>query len=405
MSEGHDEQGDPEAAVPRDARLDLVRGAREDQVRGAREEGQLLEDAGRLPCRFGVVEGDGGERLLRDLDLVRIASDRPAVPRENVALADHVGVVDAEVVPDVGVARDVAKKHALAAAADEERQAALHGLRVAHGVAHREVPAVEGGALLGPHPAEDLERLAQLCEPRPDRRERIAVLLVLDLVPAGAEADDQPAATHLVEGGRHLREEGGRPVAHAEHELSDAHAPGDRGGRHRLRPCLEQRDALVRAIDEVIDHPDRVEAGLVRGLGHLARLVPGGAELRQADAEPYPCVGHGQLIAPAAPGGNPLVTSTLRYVRFAARTPRARSASTCASRERNASTSHGFGTPYSWTATPRPRAASSASTTPSTSRQVCGDGTGWAPPTPSSRSAASGFGPRAMSVARARRCG
>ena len=163
------------------------------------------------------------------------------------------------------------------------------------------MPAVEGGALVGPHPAQDLERLAELGQACADRRERIAVLLVLDLVPAGAEADDQPAAAHLVERGRHLREERGRPIADAEDELSDTHAPGDRRGRDRFGPRLEHPDALVRQIDEVIDDPDRIEAGLVGRLGDLACLAPGGAELRQADAEAHPNVGHGQLIAPAAP--------------------------------------------------------------------------------------------------------
>ena len=230
--------------------------------------------------------------MLRDFDLGGIAADRAAVPGEDVSLACHVGVVDAEVVPDVGVAGDQPQEHSLAAAAHQQRQARLHGLRVADGVAHREVLAFERRALRAPHAAQDGERLAELLEAGGDGGERVAVLLVLDLVPAGAEADDQPAARHLVEGGRHLGEQRGRPVAHAEDELADAYAAGDGGHGGDLGPRLEHWLGLVRDRDEVVDHPDRVEACLVCRLGDLARLAPGRAELRQAEAEADPRLAH-----------------------------------------------------------------------------------------------------------------
>ena len=59
--------------------------------------------------------------------------------------------------------------------------------------------------------------------------------------------------------------------------------------------------------------------------------------------------------------------------------------------------------PYSCTATRPPGASRSVSTVASTSRQVKGSGTGAAPVTFNSRSAASGFGPRATIRVRARR--
>src|SRR5439155_26746906 len=93
-------------------------------------------------------------------------------------------------------------------------------------------------ALRAPHAAQDSERLAELPEAGSDGRERVAVLVVLDLMPAGAEADDQPAARHLVERGRHLGEQRGWPVAHAADELAEAHATRDRGRGGDLGPRL-----------------------------------------------------------------------------------------------------------------------------------------------------------------------
>ena len=65
---------------------------------------------------------------------------------------------------------------------------------------------------------DDLERLL---EPADAVVERVAERRVLGLVPAAAEAEDQPAAGDFVGGRRHLREQARRPEAGREHERPD----------------------------------------------------------------------------------------------------------------------------------------------------------------------------------------
>src|SRR5258705_265775 len=80
-----------------------------------------------------------------------------------------------------------------------------HGFRLAHGVAHDDVLALEGDALLGPQALERRTGLVEGAQPRAERRERAAVGLELRREPAAAEADDDPAVRHVVDGGHLLR--------------------------------------------------------------------------------------------------------------------------------------------------------------------------------------------------------
>src|SRR5438132_13236790 len=109
--------------------------------------------------------------------------------------------------PDVGVPGRDAHEHALAAAADQDGRPA-HGLGLAQGVAHDDVLALERDALLGPQALQDLAGLLEGAQPRAEGRERAAVGLELGREPAAAEADDDPAVRHLVDGGHLLREHG-----------------------------------------------------------------------------------------------------------------------------------------------------------------------------------------------------
>ncbi len=73
---------------------------------------------------------------------------------------------------------------------------------------------------------------------------------------------------------------------------------------------------------------------------------------------------------------------------------------TAAPRASRPAISSGFGTPYSWTATRLPAMGSAPSIAARSSRHVLGSATVNVGARPSSRSAATGFGPRATSVTR-----
>ena len=78
------------------------------------------------------------------------------------------------------------------------------GLGSAGDAADRVVGAVEVERRAGrrrPHPGDDRELLLEAVEALAERRERDGVRLVLALVPAGAEAELDPAAGHLVDAG------------------------------------------------------------------------------------------------------------------------------------------------------------------------------------------------------------
>ena len=101
----------------------------------------------------------------------------------------------AEHVAGVAVLGDHAQRLLLAAAADEDgRAAGLHGLGHVERVRDLEPLAVEGGGVVHEHALRDLEALLELLEAVGERAELEAVLVVLLLEPAGADAPDGSAA-------------------------------------------------------------------------------------------------------------------------------------------------------------------------------------------------------------------
>ena len=98
-----------------------------------------------------------------------------------------------------------------------------------------------------------------------------AVLLVLVLLPAGADAEQEPTAAELVDGGRPVGEHRGVPVGVAEHEGAEAQPLGGHGEGGERRGALEGR-RLHRAgradvAHEVVHDVHAVPAG---GLGVAA---------------------------------------------------------------------------------------------------------------------------------------
>ena len=128
-----------------------------------------------------------------------------------------------------------------------------------HRVARREVPAVERHRLAAQQRDDDPERLLEPVDAvvlrEPER-------VVLRVVPPGPEAEDQPTAAHLVGGRGHLGDERRAPEARAQDERADLDAFGRGCERAHDRPRLElpvDRSAR-RLVEEVVVHPDRVQA-------------------------------------------------------------------------------------------------------------------------------------------------
>ena len=67
--------------------------------------------------------------------------------------------------------------------------------------------ALERDVLLGPEPVHDLDLLGEVLEPLAQRRKRESEGFVLELVPAGAHPELDPAARDVVDGRDGVREQ------------------------------------------------------------------------------------------------------------------------------------------------------------------------------------------------------
>src|SRR5206468_12474758 len=132
--------------------------------------------------------------------------------------------VAADVAP-VAVLGDELEGYLLTFAADPDR-----GVRLLHGPGFVDWPpdpvvrALEPRLFLGPHPLDDLQSLAQHAKALRSVGILVAVGVVLVPVPAGAYAEDEPAAAHHVDAARHLGQQRRRAVAVAGHHLAKPHS-------------------------------------------------------------------------------------------------------------------------------------------------------------------------------------
>ena len=198
------------------------------------------------------------------------------------------------------------QRHLLAAAADPDLGQGLQRLRIAVRAVEVEVRAVEGDGLLGPESLDHLHGLVEHAQPLARREELVAVGLVLTLVPARAEPEDEATARHDVDAGRLLREQPGVAVRRAGDELPEAdllrvlRERSERGERLEHVRRLTSRHGLHVVVD-----PEVVVAEVLREPRHLDRArprvagVPTGVlelpTLRRERAEP-----EGQVEAPSA---------------------------------------------------------------------------------------------------------
>ena len=169
-------------------------------------------------------------------------------------------------------------EHARLLAGDEDRRpSGTDRLRKQLHVLRAMPAALEAHRLAAQQRRDDLHPLVEAAHAVV---ERVAEGVELRLVPAAAEAQDQPPSADLVQLGGHLRHERGVPERERQHERADLDPRGDRGngGEHGPR-LVDAERALVVAEDEVVRAPHRVEPGLLgrerhgAQVGEAARLV------------------------------------------------------------------------------------------------------------------------------------
>ena len=180
-------------------------------------------------------------------------------------------------------------EHPLAVRADHQRRPAAGGPRPARqqlAVAGLVVAPVEVDRAVAEQAADDREGLLEpvdsMIERNPERPE-------LRLVPAGAEAQDQPSARDLVDRVGALGEDG-RVVERGAGDERPQLDPAGRGGDAREhRPGLPRtpRSPLPPAVEEVLAEPERVVAEVLERPGHVEELGPAdlALDLRQLDSD------------------------------------------------------------------------------------------------------------------------
>ena len=171
-----------------------------------------------------------------------------------------------------------AKRHPLAAAADQDRQPSER----------------RGVQLLEPRPDARHCR-AELLQPARRRAELVPILVVVALEPARADAEDGASAGDVIDRARHVGEQLGVAVAVAADQRTDGYALGHLGDGGEQRPALEvlarrvaeQRIEMIPGIEDV--DPDLL--GLQRGatdIGVVGVLWIQGK--RDSNHEPAPSV-------------------------------------------------------------------------------------------------------------------
>jgi hypothetical protein len=147
------------------------------------------------------------------------------------------------------------------------------------------VAPVERHALAREQAADDLECFL---EPSDLVVERNAERPELGLVPTGAEAEDEPAAGHLVDRRRHACDEPGPVKRRRRDERTERHALGRRGERRQHRPHVPRASLPpFVAVEHVIPEPHRIETARLGRPCDGDQLPPANhpLDLRQLNAD------------------------------------------------------------------------------------------------------------------------
>ena len=213
----------------------------------------------------GVVDLVGLARHVEQVHAGDEGVGRRGVVEHDRALAGEVLGAHERDVPRVAVPAGQLQTDLLARRADPDVRAGLHRLGVAAGVGEREELALEVGHVLGEQQPDALDRLGHAPQSHRRRLERDAVGLVLPHVPAGAQAQLEPAVAEVVDGGRRVGQHRRMAVAGGVDERADPRPGGERGQRGVARDALEAVAVERRRRRvEVVPDADPVEAELAR---------------------------------------------------------------------------------------------------------------------------------------------
>ena len=126
---------------------------------------------------------------------------------------------------------------------------------------HRDVAGTGGGFSLASRDSMRGSAARQVVQPLARRPELVAVLVVVLLEPARADAEDQPAVADVVDGAGHVGQQLGVAVAVAGDERADLDPAGLLGPGAEHRPALEVL-AVGLAVErvEVVPVEDDVDA-------------------------------------------------------------------------------------------------------------------------------------------------
>ena len=197
----------------------------------------------------------------------------------------------------VGEARRQPPRYLRSVAADEDRDPRLlQTFWLVDRVADVRVRTLERRPAGAEHPADDLELIGKNGQSLAGRRKAVSVGQPLVLLPAGADAEDRPAAADHVDRRDALRGEPGVAIRRCEHEVAESGPTRLGGERGQLRERLEDRRLLGRRIDlHVVVDPERLDAEVLGPPGDLDGPSPGRrgvhpevlpiAALRQGQAE------------------------------------------------------------------------------------------------------------------------
>src|SRR5437763_3561850 len=207
------------------------------------------------------VPAGGQPQMGRRHDLARIASDVGAVPMQHLELVgEHFGAAAGQV-PVLGPPGHGAEGSLFTGAADADgRMGPLHRLGVAAGAPQGEVAAVEVGGLVGQQPDDHLAGLVEAIEALLQRAQLDPVGVALLFVPAGADAQLQPAVGDDVDRRGHIGQHRRVAVDDPGHQHADPEPLGGLGQRGRHRPAFQTRAGRIREDRiEVIEGPRRLE--------------------------------------------------------------------------------------------------------------------------------------------------
>ena len=180
-------------------------------------------------------------------------------------------------IPHVGMLGDDLEQRFFSTPADHQRNARLlQRLGITDGIRHAVLLALEGGFVLGEHAGDDLTCFVEPLETSAKIFEVDPEAAMLQLVPAGAQAEIEPAAACVIERGGHLRGQARVAIGVAVDERTDTGAPGVLAERAQQCPVLHAGAGGVGREDriEMIERPERVIAPGVEFRPDVAHPLP-----------------------------------------------------------------------------------------------------------------------------------